>query len=95
MWPGYGENLRALLWLLDYGAGKVKGTETPIGAIPTPAELNLDGCEVSKADLDRLLHVDVERWRRELVSREEYLSQFPGLPEEIWEAHRRMAAALG
>ena len=94
IWPGYGDNLRALLWLLDFGAGRVKGRQTPIGTLPVAEELNLEGLSVSRNDLDRLLSVDMERWRKEVVSRQEYLSQFPGLPAEIWDAHRRLATAL-
>ena len=47
------------------------------------------------ADLDKLLTIDTARWQQEMGFREEHLAQFGGLPEEIWEAHRRVAAALG
>ena len=50
--------------------------------------------DVPAADLERLLTIDTARWKQEMEHREEHLSQFPGLPEEIWEAHRRVAAAL-
>jgi phosphoenolpyruvate carboxykinase (GTP) len=94
IWPGYGENLRALLWLLDFAAGKVRGESTPIGVLPTKDELNLEGLSVSESDLDRLLSVDPAAWAREIEEREAHLSQFPDLPEPIWEAHRRMARGL-
>ena len=45
-------------------------------------------------DLDTLLTIDIERWRQEMGFREAHLEQFDRLPEEIWEAHRRVAAAL-
>ena len=70
-------------------------TQTPVGILPTIEELNLEGCDVAPADLERLLTIDIGRWRQEIANREEYLAQFDGLPEEIWEAHRRVAAALG
>jgi phosphoenolpyruvate carboxykinase (GTP) len=44
--------------------------------------------------MDTLLTIDTARWRQEMGHREQHLSQFPGLPEEIWAAHRRVAAAL-
>ncbi|HLF78947.1 MAG TPA: phosphoenolpyruvate carboxykinase (GTP) [Dehalococcoidia bacterium] len=94
IWPGYGENLRALLWLLDFGAGRVKGRQTPAGVVPEPSELNLEGLEVSSQDLERLLAVDPDRWRIEVKSREEYLAQFSDLPPSIWEAHKRLAMSL-
>ncbi|MDR7362582.1 phosphoenolpyruvate carboxykinase (GTP) [Marmoricola bigeumensis] len=94
LWPGYRDNLRPLLWLMQLKEGEVTGRETAVGIIPTKEELNLDGFEGDTADLDRLLDIDVERWRQEMGFREGHLKQFDRLPEEIWEAHRRVAKAL-
>jgi phosphoenolpyruvate carboxykinase (GTP) len=94
LWPGYRDNLRPLLWLLQLKNGEVSGQQTPVGIIPVRDELNLDGIEITTEDLDKILTIDVERWRQEMVRREQHLAQFDGLPEEIWNAHRRVAAAL-
>jgi phosphoenolpyruvate carboxykinase (GTP) len=94
LWPGYRDNLRPLLWLLQLKNGEVTGRQTAVGILPTKDELELDGCEVAPADLERILSLDVQRWRQELANREQHLSQFENLPEEIWVAHRRIAAAL-
>lgn len=94
LWPGYRENLRALLWLLQYKDGDVVGVPTPVGVLPAEDELNLDGLDIDASDLATILAIDVQRWREEIGFREEHLAQFEGLPEEIWEAHRRVAAAL-
>ena len=94
LWPGYRENLRALLWLMRLKDGDVTGRQTPVGVIPTKDELELDGLDMSPADLATILTIDVPRWRQEIGHRETHLSQFPDLPEAIWEAHRRVAAAL-
>jgi phosphoenolpyruvate carboxykinase (GTP) len=94
LWPGYQENLRPLLWLLQLKHGEVEGRPTPVGILPTEEELNLEGVDISRKDLDRILSIDVERWRQEVDHREEHLSKFERLPEEIWEAHRRIDAAL-
>jgi phosphoenolpyruvate carboxykinase (GTP) len=94
LWPGYRENLRPLLWLLQLRNGEVKGNETPVGIIPTEEELNLDGLDLPPEDLKTILSIDVPRWRQELAHREEHLAQFERMPEEIWEAHRRVKAAL-
>ncbi len=93
-WPGYRENLRALLWLVQLRNGDVTGRPTPVGVLPTEEELRLDGLEISRDDLDAILTIDVERWRQEMGFREEHLTQFGNLPEAIWEAHRRVTAAL-
>jgi phosphoenolpyruvate carboxykinase (GTP) len=95
LWPGYRDNLRPLLWLLQLRNGEVTGRETPVGILPLKEELALDGCEVDPAELDTLLDLDVPRWREEMGFREEHLRQFDHLPEEIWEAHRRVTRALG
>ncbi len=94
VWPGYRENLRPLLWLMRLKDGEVTGRQTPVGVLPTEDELDLTGMSVPQADLDRVLTIDTDRWRQEMGFREDHLRQFDGLPEEIWEAHRRVAAAL-
>jgi len=92
LWPGYRENLRPLLWLMQYKDGEVSGVKTPVGVIPAREELNLDGLDdQTLADLDSVLVIDKERWQQEMGHRAEHLEQFDGLPEEIWEAHRRVA----
>jgi len=93
-WPGYRDNLRPLLWLLQLKNGEVKGRETAVGIIPTAEELNLEGVDISDADLEAILSIDVDRWKQEMGYREEHLASFERLPEAIWEAHRRVTAAL-
>ncbi len=94
LWPGYRENLRALLWLCRFHDGDVTGVETPVGVVPTEEELDLTGLDLPDEDLDRILTIDVPRWRQEMGFREEHLNQFDDLPEAIWTAHRRVAQAL-
>jgi len=94
LWPGYRENLRALLWLVRLKDGEVTGRETAVGILPTEEELDLAGLELPREDLDRLLSINVDQWRQELANREAHLSQFADLPEAIWDAHRRVVKAL-
>jgi len=94
LWPGYRDNLRPLLWLLQLRNGEVKGRQTPVGILPTEEELNLEGVDITPEDLATILSIDVDRWRQEMGFRQAHLEQFPHLPEEIWEAHRRVAKAL-
>ncbi len=94
LWPGYRDNLRPLLWLMDLREGRATGHRTPVGILPTKEELQLEGCQVTDEDLDRILSIDHDRWRQEMGFREAHLKAFDRLPEEIWEAHRRVAAAL-
>lgn len=94
LWPGYRDNLRPLLWLLQLRNGEVEGRQTPVGIVPTKDELNLDGVDVTPEDLDTLLSIDNARWKQEMANRAEHLEQFDRMPEAIWEAHRRVAQAL-
>jgi phosphoenolpyruvate carboxykinase (GTP) len=94
LWPGYRDNLRPLLWLMQLRNGEVTGRQTPVGIIPTAQELNLEGVDITPQDLQTVLSIDIERWRQEMGFREAYLNGFDGLPEEIWAAHRRVAMAL-
>jgi phosphoenolpyruvate carboxykinase (GTP) len=94
LWPGYRENLRPLLWLLRLAEGQVRGRQTPVGIVPDKDELDLDGVAITPEDLQTILTIDTPRWKQEMRRREEYLDQFTGLPEEIWQAHRRVVAAL-
>ena len=84
LWPGYRENLRALLWLIQLKNGEVDGVKSAVGTLPAKSELDLDGLIIDDADLER----------QEMGFRETHLAQFDGLPAEIWEAHRRMTDAL-
>ncbi|MDO5729613.1 MAG: phosphoenolpyruvate carboxykinase (GTP) [Actinomycetaceae bacterium] len=94
LWPGYRDNLRALLWLLDVKEGRAKGNQTPVGILPTVEELNLDGFEGDRDDLDKILSLDYERWLQEINNREAHLKAFRDLPQEIWDAHNRVAEAV-
>jgi len=94
LWPGYRDNLRALLWLMQLKNGEVAGVPTPVGIVPAKHELNVDGLQIDPDDLDTLLGIDVDRWRQEMTFREQHLAQFANLPEEIWAAHRRVTQAL-
>ncbi len=95
LWPGYRENLRALLWLMQLREGEVTGVPSPVGILPGKDELNLEGLDIAPDDLEKLLTIDTDRWRQEIGFRQEHLAQFANLPEEIWAAHRRVADALG
>jgi phosphoenolpyruvate carboxykinase (GTP) len=94
LWPGYRDNLRPLLWLLRLAEGEVRGVQTPVGVVPVKDELDLDGVAIAPHDLETILTIDTPRWKQEMKYRAEHLEQFANLPEEIWQAHRRVAAAL-
>jgi phosphoenolpyruvate carboxykinase (GTP) len=94
LWPGYRDNLRPLLWLLQLKNGQISGRPTPVGILPTLDELDIAGVEITAQDLKKILTIDVHRWRQEMTHRERHLRQFTDLPDEIWQAHHRVATGL-
>jgi phosphoenolpyruvate carboxykinase (GTP) len=84
LWPGFGENSRVLEWVFDRVSGRGDAVETAIGYVPSPGAINLEGVDVSEADMAELLKVDVEEWRDEVASIREHYVQFAGhLPEQL------------
>ncbi len=96
LWPGFGENSRVLKWIVDRLDGRADGVQTPIGVVPTPDALDLDGLEIDDKDLDQLLSVDVEAWRHEAELIPSHFERFGDhLPEALWEEHRALKSRLG
>ena len=96
LWPGFGQNLRALLWMIDRINGQGKATETPVGLVPTPDALNLDGLDLSKATLEALLRVDRDEWVAEVPAIRDFFDRFGDrLPPELDGALGALAHRLG
>jgi phosphoenolpyruvate carboxykinase (GTP) len=95
LWPGFGDNLRVLEWMINRVEDRVDGVETPIGILPGDGELKLDGLKLDRAQLGELLDVDNAGWQSELVAIGEYLQTFvPRLPETLHREQQRVAKAL-
>ncbi|OQB52149.1 MAG: Phosphoenolpyruvate carboxykinase (GTP) [Firmicutes bacterium ADurb.Bin146] len=83
-WPGFGENLRVLLWILDRCENKVGAVETPIGYLPKDEDINIEGIDVSKETLTDLLTVDKKLWLEDANSVEEFYGKIGDtLPKEL------------
>jgi phosphoenolpyruvate carboxykinase (GTP) len=76
LWPGYGDNLRVLAWMLERVAGSAGAHDTAIGALPRPQDLNLKGLDITPAALNELLRVDPAQWRNEVGEFRKYLAQY-------------------
>jgi phosphoenolpyruvate carboxykinase (GTP) len=95
LWPGYGENVRVLKWILDRVEGRAAATETPIGNVPTPGSLTLDGLSISREALDELLRVDADSWVQEEQATGKFFEKFGRrLPEEIRQEHKTLVDRL-
>lgn len=84
LWPGYGDNMRVLNWILDRCDGKADATETAIGYVPKPEDIDLTDIEVSMDTLKDILTVDKEVWKKEAAEIEEHYKKFGDrLPKEL------------
>jgi phosphoenolpyruvate carboxykinase (GTP) len=84
LWPGYGENLRVLEWMLKRCSGATDAEESAIGYLPRREDLNLQGLALDPAVLKELTSIDVAAWRRELVDLRAYLAEFGSrVPREL------------
>ncbi|MFQ3549283.1 MAG: phosphoenolpyruvate carboxykinase (GTP) [Armatimonadota bacterium] len=96
IWPGFGENLRAIEWAVKRCKGEVDAVETPIGYVPFADSININGLDISKETLNDLLSVDKEAWIKEEKDLEEFFEQFGyELPDEIIEEHQNLKKRLG
>jgi len=95
LWPGFGDNMRVLEWMLKRVAGEAGAVETPIGNLPRPDDLNLEDLNLSDGALDELSRVDNAEWREEQAAIGEYLSAYGAhLPDALRTEHQRIVNAL-
>jgi phosphoenolpyruvate carboxykinase (GTP) len=95
LWPGYGENVRVLKWMLERIEGKAQAVETPIGYVPTPDSLTLEGLRISANTIDDLLRVDPVDWSEELEAVGKFFDEFgKRLPAELGQERDQLARRL-
>jgi phosphoenolpyruvate carboxykinase (GTP) len=86
LWPGYGENLRVIEWILDRCRGAADATRTPIGYVPTPESLDLTGLDLPREQLEKLLAVNRADWYQETDDAASFLQQFGNrVPRALWD----------
>ncbi len=76
LWPGFGDNIRALIWMCERIDGKAGARKTPIGYLPEEKDLNLKGLVIAQEKIKELLSVDPEVWKAEIPKMEKFFSQF-------------------
>jgi phosphoenolpyruvate carboxykinase (GTP) len=96
IWPGFGENLRVLQWILARCQEKGQAVESPIGLLPAPGALDLNGVEVSDGTMRELLTVAPDDWRKEAENVGEFFAKFGGrLPGEMARQREALARRVG
>ncbi len=85
IWPGFGDNMRVLDWIIDRCEDKVDAVETPIGFVPKAEDINIEGLEdVSLETIKDLLTVDVENWKQEAEGIEQFYGELTRVPSELY-----------
>jgi phosphoenolpyruvate carboxykinase (GTP) len=84
IWPGFGENMRVLRWIVEKISGKTNAVESPIGWMPSYEDIDWRGLDFSREDFDRLMSIDREQWKEELLAHAELFERmYDRLPKEF------------
>ncbi|MDE2038951.1 MAG: phosphoenolpyruvate carboxykinase (GTP) [Elusimicrobia bacterium] len=99
LWPGFGDNLRVVEWMLERCDGRGAARKTPIGWVPAPEALDLTGLDLPAGALEQLLAVDRLDWEKEAESHEQFFSRFegripPALVEQLAALKQRLRQAV-
>ncbi len=98
LWPGFGDNMRVLEWIIRRCKGEVAADVTPVGGLPVPEDLDVRGLDLPPENFAALTEVDAAAWRRELADIETYVRSYgerapQGLLEELARVRQRLDAA--
>jgi phosphoenolpyruvate carboxykinase (GTP) len=91
IWPGFGDNMRVLKWVIDRVAGAVPARETPAGLVPRLEDLDMTGLDMPKDRLEKLFEVKIKEWKTEVDGIRDFLKPYKGrLPAEIREEYEKL-----
>ncbi len=92
IWPGFGDNIRVLKWIIDRVNNTVSADQTPIGMVPKAKDLNLEGLNIPQENLKKLFEVNMSEWKDEIQEIGSFLQQFgKHLPKEIAEEFKKIS----
>jgi phosphoenolpyruvate carboxykinase (GTP) len=96
LWPGFGENIRVLKWILERVRGRGRAVETAIGFLPTPDAIDAHGLQLPEGAMKELTELDGEGWLKGSESIETFFTQFGSrLPQCLWDEHKHLRQRLG
>jgi phosphoenolpyruvate carboxykinase (GTP) len=90
LWPGFGENMRVLKWIVDRARLRVGGQETPFGWVPKAGDLDLSGLDISSEQVDEATSIDLDEWKAELESHEEFFGKLGSTMPEVLQLQGKM-----
>ena len=95
LWPGYGENMRVLKWVIDRSVGRAGAMETPVGYVPRITDLDINGLNASADAVEAALRVDRDEWEQELDEHGKWLASLgPRVPEPLHLQHSLLVSSL-
>ena len=95
IWPGFGDNMRVLMWILARCEGKASAVETPIGYVPNAEDINIEGLNIDVDTVKGLLSVDKELWLEDCKAIREFYKQVGDrVPAELYEELEALEARL-
>ena len=84
LWPGFGDNMRVLKWIIDRVHGRAKAVESPVGLMPTYEDIDWTGLEMTREEFNELMTIDKAAWKSELLAQEElFVKLSERLPQEL------------
>ncbi|HKY52240.1 MAG TPA: phosphoenolpyruvate carboxykinase domain-containing protein, partial [Candidatus Limnocylindria bacterium] len=93
LWPGFGQNMRVVKWIIDRCVGRAGAMETPIGYTPRLGDLDLRGIDTSPDAITAALRVDPDEWTKELESHADWFEKIGGTVPEALRLQRRLLLA--
>ena len=95
IWPGFGDNLRVLEWIIKRCQNKIEALETPIGFLPNLDDIDTKGLEITDESMTDLFNIDQNQWLQEMDSIKDYFSEYGDrMPEMLIEEHSKVVRAL-
>jgi len=95
LWPGFGENLRVLRWIIERCEGRAEAVETPVGLLPESGDIDTEGLDIDPEIMDALLTIDPDQWQAEMEAVGEYLRSFgERTPARLLAEHEAVMAKL-
>ena len=95
IWPGFGDNLRVLEWIIKRCNNEIDAQETPIGYLPKSEDINTSGLTISDDAMEELVFVDNQKWLDEMAGIREYFEEYEErLPEKLLEEHAKVIESL-
>ncbi len=95
LWPGFGDNMRVLKWIIDRVKGRTSAVESPLGWMPRYKDIDWTGLDFSEEDFNKLMAIDREQWKKEILSHEELFEKlYDKLPKEFFFMRELMLSSM-